>query len=200
MRHGAGVRAAAAERRDAAGRLVDALEAGDHGDLAALAKPSIDARAPSMSSMRAEPWASSVWIGICQPCQERALMPMSCSAMASRPDGHLLARGDDGVVFARVVAAARPRLHPGDELVGLAGHGRDDDGDLMAGVDLALDMAGDVADALDIGDGRAAEFHHETGHAVSIAAESHEAERLRPDRRGAAAKSPLAAPAKGAYR
>ncbi len=42
--------------------------------------------APSMASMRALPCAVSVSIGICQPCQERASTPMSCSAMASRPE------------------------------------------------------------------------------------------------------------------
>jgi hypothetical protein len=42
-------------------------------------------RSPSMSVMRAAPWALSVLIGICQPCQERASTPMSCSTMASRP-------------------------------------------------------------------------------------------------------------------
>src|SRR5215471_8300834 len=41
---------------------------------------------PSMSRMRAEAWASLVLIGICQPCQERAWMPMPCSTMASRPE------------------------------------------------------------------------------------------------------------------
>jgi hypothetical protein len=34
----------------------------------------------------------------------------------------------------------------------------------MAGIDLALDMARDVADAVDIGDGGAAEFHHKAAH------------------------------------
>src|SRR5437660_1439957 len=34
----------------------------------------------------------------------------------------------------------------------------------MAGIDLALDVVRDVADAIDVGDGGAAEFHHETGH------------------------------------
>jgi len=34
----------------------------------------------------------------------------------------------------------------------------------MAGIDLALDMPRDVTDAVDIGDGGAAEFHHETAH------------------------------------
>ncbi len=36
--------------------------------------------------MRAEPCWSEVSIGICQPCQERALKPISLSTMASRPD------------------------------------------------------------------------------------------------------------------
>ena len=40
----------------------------------------------SMPSIRAEPWADEVWIGICQPCQERALMPSLLSAIASRPE------------------------------------------------------------------------------------------------------------------
>ena len=34
----------------------------------------------------------------------------------------------------------------------------------MAGVDLALDVARDVADAVDVGDRRSAEFHHKPGH------------------------------------
>ncbi|MNS78010.1 hypothetical protein D3C72_1116080 [compost metagenome] len=41
---------------------------------------------PSISRMRAAPCALSVRIGICQPCQERALMPMDCSVIARRPD------------------------------------------------------------------------------------------------------------------
>ena len=38
-----------------------------------------------MSTMRAAPWAVSVRIGICQPSHERALTPISCSAIASSP-------------------------------------------------------------------------------------------------------------------
>ena len=34
----------------------------------------------------------------------------------------------------------------------------------MAGIDFAFHMARDVADTVDIGDGRAAEFHHEAAH------------------------------------
>src|SRR5882672_12057249 len=41
---------------------------------------------PSISRIRAEAWASEVLIGICQPCQERAWMPMPCSTIASRPE------------------------------------------------------------------------------------------------------------------
>jgi hypothetical protein len=53
---------------------------------------------------------------------------------------------------------------PVHQFVGLAGHGRHDDGDIVTGVDFALDVARDVADSVDIGDGRAAEFHHEAAH------------------------------------
>src|SRR3954452_20130016 len=41
---------------------------------------------PSMPTMRAEAWASLVRIGICQPCQDRAWIPMPCSTIASSPD------------------------------------------------------------------------------------------------------------------
>src|SRR5437762_2038178 len=42
--------------------------------------------APLISTMRALPWALEVWIGTCQPCQERAVTPSACNAMASRPE------------------------------------------------------------------------------------------------------------------
>src|SRR3954463_6836077 len=42
--------------------------------------------APLMSRMRAEPCASLVRIGNCQPCQDRALTPICCRAMAKRPE------------------------------------------------------------------------------------------------------------------
>ena len=41
---------------------------------------------PSISRMRAEAWASEVRIGICQPCQDRAWMPIPCSTIASNPE------------------------------------------------------------------------------------------------------------------
>ena len=36
--------------------------------------------------MRAARWAPSVVIGICQPCQDRALTPIDWSTMASSPE------------------------------------------------------------------------------------------------------------------
>ncbi len=80
--------------------------------------------------------------------------------------GDLLAGRDHGVVFPRVedTPLLQGRFAPSDELIGRAGHGRDHDGDFVAGIDLALDVTRDVADAVDIGDRGAAEFHDETGH------------------------------------
>ena len=85
--------------------------------------------------------------------------------MASRPGGHLLAGGHHRVVF--VAASCRRRRRSrlqADQLVGLAGHGRDHHRDLVAGLDLALDEARDAPDALEVGHRGAAEFHHQPGH------------------------------------
>ena len=90
-------------------------------------------------------------------------MPMPSSAMASRPAVTCSPEATTAS-YSRGVVQRRGLAAPGDELVGLAGHGRDHDGDLVAGVDLALDVARDVADAVDVGDRRAAEFHHQPGH------------------------------------
>ena len=57
---------------------------------------------------------------------------------------------------------------PGDELIRGAVHRRDDDGDLVAGIDLALDVTRDVLDMRDVGDGSPAEFHHQPGHGKSL--------------------------------
>ena len=78
--------------------------------------------------------------------------------------GHLLAGRDDRVVFPGVVQW-RKILAPFNQLVRHAGHGGDDDGHLVPSLDLALDAGGDIADAVEIGDGGAAEFHHDAGHA-----------------------------------
>ena len=86
---------------------------------------------------------------------------MSFSTRASRPAVTSSPEATIGVVFGVVEMRAR-LLAPGDELVGLAGHGGDDDRDLMPRVDLALHVRRDIADAIDVGDRRAAEFHHQT--------------------------------------
>ena len=77
--------------------------------------------------------------------------------------GHLFAGCHHGVIFARIMHR-RGVAAPFHELVGFAGHRRYDNGDIVSGVDLALDVPRDVADAFDIGDGRTAEFHHEAAH------------------------------------
>ena len=117
--------------------------------------------------MRAEPWASDGQIGICQPCQERAVTPISCSTIASSPAVTCSPEATTAS-YSRASCSGDGFAAPGDQLVGLAGHGRDHDGDLVAGVDLALHVARDVADALDVGDRRAAEFHHQTGHETKL--------------------------------
>ena len=91
------------------------------------------------------------------------LQPHRLQHDGEKPRRHLLAGGDDRVVLARIVEHGR-LAHVGDELVGHARHGRDDDGHRVAGVDLALDVARDIADALDVGDGGAAELHDNHGH------------------------------------
>jgi hypothetical protein len=76
---------------------------------------------------------------------------------------HVLARGDHGVVFAGV-EKRRGFLDPADKLVGLAGHGRDDDDHVIAIGDLEPHALGGAPDAVQRGDGCAAEFHDEDGH------------------------------------
>ena len=115
-RDGAGIRAAAAERRDAVVLRLDALKAGDDGDLAAV-DALLEIAARNIRRCAPRRARRSVLIGTCQPCQERALRPIACSDDRQQPGGHLLAGRDDGIIFARVVERRR-LLHPGDELVG----------------------------------------------------------------------------------
>ena len=77
--------------------------------------------------------------------------------------GDLFAGCNNGVIFACVMHR-RGVAAPFHQFIGLAGHRRHHHGDIVAGIDLALHMERDVADAVDIGDGCAAEFHHEAAH------------------------------------
>ncbi len=90
-------------------------------------------------------------------------MPASCSAIATRPVVTCSPVATT-VSYSRGVVQRGERLAPGDELVGDAGHGGDHDGDLVPGLDLAPDAGGDVADAVEIGDGGAAELHDDASH------------------------------------
>ncbi len=161
-RHRRGVRSAASQRGDASGLLVDALETGNDGHFLALLEALDQLLAVDVEDARRA-------VDIAGQDRNLPALPGACfdahrlQRDRQKAGGHLFARGDHGVVFAGVVHRRGLRA-PADQLVGLAGHGRDHDGDLMAGVDLALDVARDVANALDIGDGSAAEFHDETGH------------------------------------
>ena len=119
--------------------------------------------APLTSRMRAEAWAFEVRIGQLPALPGAGVDPHGLQHDRQQPGGHLLARGYHRVVFAGVVQRRRLAA-PGHELVGDAGHGGDDDRHLVAGVDLALDVARDVADAVDVGDRGSAELHDEAGH------------------------------------
>jgi len=77
--------------------------------------------------------------------------------------GDLFAGGDHRIVFARVVQR-REGLAPGDKLVGRTRHRRDDDGNLIPLLHLVFHARCDVADSVEIGDGGAAELHHDAGH------------------------------------
>ncbi len=157
-----GVRPAAAKRGDAAGLEVDALEARDHRHLVALLEPLEQLLAVDVENARGG-------MGIRGGDRQLPALPrarVDAHALehdGEEPGGHLLAGRDHGIVFARIVQR-RAVAAPGDQLVGDPGHRGDDDRHLMAGVDLALDVARDVADALDVGDRGAAELHHEAGH------------------------------------
>ncbi len=165
-RHRARVRAAAAERRDAAGRLVQALETGHDGNLPAGLKALDDSRAVDCRDARRG-------MGIRGHDRDLPALPGAgrkahlVEGEGEKPRGHLLARGDDGVVFLRI-EEARGFLDPADELVRLAGHRRDDHRHVVAGLDLAFDVPRHVADAFYRGDGRTAELHDEARHGCDL--------------------------------
>ena len=77
--------------------------------------------------------------------------------------GHVLARRDHGVVFARIVEFGGG-FDPADKLVGLAGHRADDDDHVIAARNLGLDLPRGVRDPRQVGDGGSAEFHHQKRH------------------------------------
>ena len=140
----------------------DALEAGDHRDLrprrqAALELVRLDAADARLA-------VDAVGADRDLPAQPGAGLDAELlQRERQQADGHLLAGRDDDIVFARVVQRADAGVTV-DQLVGGAGHGRDDDGDLVAGIDFAFDLARDILDAVDVGDRGAAEFQNDPRH------------------------------------
>ena len=113
----------------------EALEAGDHRDLAA--SHALD-QVGAVDRQDARLGVRGVGMDRDLPALPGArLDPDLLQGDGEQAGGHLLAGRDDGVVFPGVVQR-RELLAPADQLVGGAGHGGDDDGDLVAGVVLAL--------------------------------------------------------------
>jgi hypothetical protein len=80
-----------------------------------------------------------------------------------KPGGDLFARGDHGIVFARIVdggGLAAPAHQP----VGRSGHRRHHDRHMVASLHFALDMASNIADAANVRNRGAPEFHNQSAH------------------------------------
>ena len=124
-----GVGAAPAKRGDAPRRGIDALEARDHRDLLA-AEPLDQIRAVDAGDARGA-------MGVVGFDGDLPALPGARGdSHFLQHDGeqagrHLFARGDHGVIFARVIMLVA-FVDPADEFVGLAGHGGDHDGDVEA--------------------------------------------------------------------
>ena len=67
------------------------------------------------------------------------------------------------IVFARIMQHGRLAA-PFNQLVGDSRHCGNDDSHIVAGIDLALDVPRHIADAVEVGDGCSAEFHHQSSH------------------------------------
>jgi hypothetical protein len=144
---------------------VDALKPGDDGDFLAFRETPDQCLGIDVEDSR-----RAVHLGRCDR-QLPALPGARIDVEVLEHDreqsgGDLLAGGDNHIIFAGIKNAPllKRLLAPRNELIGGAGHRRDHDGHLIAGVDLALDVARDVADAVEIGDRSSAEFHYEASH------------------------------------
>jgi hypothetical protein len=154
-----GVGAAAAERCDAAVGG-DALEARDNGDALLVEHPlehvDVDALDQAGRVARGADRQLPAHIGT-------RVQPHALQGDGEQAARHLLARGDDDVIFARIVKGGG-FLAELDQPIGFPGHRRDDDRDLIAALRLAPDEPRDMADALASRHRRAAELHHDAWH------------------------------------
>jgi hypothetical protein len=160
--HGRSVGTATPQRGDSIGLRIDALEAGDDRDLFAVPESVDDLGAVDLENSRRS-------VGVGGPDRDLPALPGTglytdrLQGDGQQSGGDLFARSHYGVVFAGVMHRRRIAA-PFHQFVGLAGHRRHHHRDVMAGVYFAFHMTRDVADPVDIGDGRAAEFHHEAAH------------------------------------
>jgi hypothetical protein len=158
---GGGVRSAPAQGGDPAFGA-DALEARDDHDLEAFGELGVDVVAGN---------ADKAGLAVGRGGVDRHLPALPgprghahfLQAQRHQAGGHVLTRRHHGVVFAGVVEF-RGGFDPAHKLVGLAGHGRDDDDDVIAALDLGLDLFGGVLDPGEVRHGGSAEFHHQKRH------------------------------------
>ena len=163
QRDGRGVRTAPTKGRNAIVRR-DALEPGNDRHLT-LAEPADDFGAVDLGDTGRA--MGTVGLQRNLPAEPGARIDAHILQRdRQEPGRHLLPARDHGVIFACIVQGARLAAPP-DEFVGLAGHGGDDDGYVVARIDLAFHMPGHVPDAVEVGDGGATEFQNETGHGRS---------------------------------
>ena len=160
-RHGGRIRPAAAQRGQPA-LAREALEAGDHGDLAALhagdQRVRIDAVDPRLG-MRLDRVDRHL------PAKPAArLATERLQRQRQQPAGDLFAAGHHHVVFRRVVERIGLAAKI-DQPVGLARHGRNHHRDLVPARLLLAHDVGHAPDAFGPGHRGAAKFHHDTGQA-----------------------------------
>ena len=141
---------------------MEALEAGDDRDLLAILEAG-----DQLTAVNIEDTGRSVGIrGLDRDLPALPGARLDADGLQrdrQQAGGNLFAGGDDGVVFPRIVQR-RSVGGPGHQFVGLAGHRGNHDGHVMTGIDLALDVKRDVANAVDVRDGCTAEFHNEPAH------------------------------------
>jgi hypothetical protein len=140
-----------------------ALEARDHGDLEAFGEFRVDIGARDRHEPRRPMRRGGVDRHLPALPAARRHDTHFLQAQRHQPGGDILARGDHGVIFARIVTACEVCLDPADQLVGLARHGADDDDHVIATLDLALTFFAAFS-IREVGHRGAAEFHHQKRH------------------------------------
>ena len=159
--HSGRVRSATSQCGDAS-FWADALEACDNRDLHAFGELRIDIVVRDLFDpgcrMRRGGFDRNL---PALPAARRNIHLLQCQSHKAR--GHILARADDRIVFTRVIKR-RGLVDPAHQLVGFARHGRDDDDDVIALCHLNAHAFGCAADAVQVRDRGAAEFHYQSGH------------------------------------